>query len=79
MTDYIIKGESGKTLDATDRFLGADLLAVNASLRFENLGPDVLTWTCRTESITAGETIIPDVGQRVELWDSTGTQRYFRG
>jgi hypothetical protein len=79
MTDYIIKGESGKTLNATDRFLGADLLAVNASLRFENLGPDVLTWTCRTESITAGETIIPDVGQRVELWDSTSTQRYFRG
>jgi hypothetical protein len=79
MTDYIIKGEAGKTLDATDRFLGADLLAVNASLRFENLGPDVLTWTCRTESITAGETIIPDVGQRVELWDSTGTTRYFRG
>ena len=79
MTDYIIKGEAGKTLDATDRFLGAELLAVNASLRFENLGPDVLTWTCRTESITAGETIIPDVGQRVELWDSTGTTRYFRG
>jgi hypothetical protein len=79
MTDYIIKGESGETLDATDRFLGADLLAVNASLRFENLGPDVLTWTCRTESLTAGETIIPDVGQRVELWDSTGSQRYFRG
>jgi hypothetical protein len=67
-TDYIIKGEAGKTLNATDRFLGADLLAVNASLRFENLGPDVLSWTCRTESITAGETIIPDVGQRVELW-----------
>jgi hypothetical protein len=79
MTDYIIKGESGKTLNATSRFLGAELLAVNASLRFENLGPDVLTWTCRTESITAGETIIPDVGQRVELWDSTGTTRYFRG
>jgi hypothetical protein len=79
MTDYIIKGEAGKTLDATSRFLGADLLAVNASLRFENLGPDVLTWTCRTESITAGETIIPDVGQRVELWDSTGATRYFRG
>jgi len=79
MTDYIIKGEAGKTLNATDRFLGADLLAVNASLRFENLGPDVLSWTCRTESITAGETIIPDVGQQVELWDSTSTQRYFRG
>ena len=79
MTDYIIKGEAFKTLNATDRFLGADLLAVNASLRFENLGPDVLTWTCRTESITAGETIIPDVGQRVELWNAAGSARYFRG
>jgi hypothetical protein len=79
MTDYIIKGEAGKTLNATDRFLGADLLAVNASLRFENLGPDVLTWTCRTESINAGETIIPDVGQRVELWSASGLVRYFRG
>ena len=79
MTDYIIKGEAGKALNATDRFLGADLLAVNASLRFENLGPDVLTWTCRTESINAGETIIPDVGQRVELWSASGLARYFRG
>jgi hypothetical protein len=83
MTDYIIKGEAGKTLNATDRFLGADLLAVNASLRFENLGPDVLTWTCRTESITAGETIIPDVGQRVELWTPAigifPAARFFRG
>jgi hypothetical protein len=83
MTDYIIKGEAGKTLNATDRFLGSDLLAVNASLRFENLGPDVLTWTCRTESINAGETIIPDVGQRVELWTPAGVgfpaARFFRG
>lgn len=78
-TDYIIKGEAGKTLDATDRLLGADLLGVNASLRFENLGPDVLSWTARTESIDAGETIIPDVGQRVELWSSSGLVRYFRG
>lgn len=78
-TDYIIKGEAGKTLDATDRLLGADLLGVNASLRFENLGPDVLQWTARTESIDAGETIIPDVGQRVELWSSSGSIRYFRG
>lgn len=78
-TDYIIKGESGKTLDATSRLLGADLLGVNASLRFENLAPDELSWTCRTESIDAGETILPEVGQRVELWDSTGATRYFRG
>ena len=79
MANYIIKGETGKTLDQTDHFLGADLLAVNASLRFENLGPDVLSWTCRTESIDAGETIIPEVGQRIELWGATGATRYFRG
>jgi len=78
-TDYIIKGEAGKTLDATARLLGADLLGVNASLRFENLAADELSWTCRTESIDAGETILPDVGQRVELWDSTDATRYFRG
>jgi len=77
MADYLIKGTGG-TLSG-DYLLGADLLAVNASLRFENLGPDVLTWTCRTESINAGETIIPDVGQRVELWSASGLARYFRG
>jgi hypothetical protein len=79
MADYIIKGEAGKTLDASNHLLGEELLAVNASLRFENLGPDVLSWTCRTESIDAGETIIPDVGQRIELWSASGLARYFRG
>lgn len=66
--EYVIKGESGKTLDASDHLLGGDLKAVNATLRFENLGPDVLQWTCRTEDLDAGDSIIPDVGQRVELW-----------
>lgn len=66
--EYVIKGESGKTLDASDHALGSDLKAVNATLRFENLGPDVLQWTCRTEDLDAGDSIIPDVGQRVELW-----------
>lgn len=76
-TDYLIKLSGGTTNG--DYLLGADLLGVNASLRFENLGPDVLQWTARTESIDAGETIIPDVGQRVELWSSSGLVRYFRG
>lgn len=76
-TDYLIKGTGG-TLSG-DYLLGADLLGVDASLRFENLAPDVLQWTCRTESIDAAETIIPDVGQRIELWDTSNTFRYFRG
>ena len=76
-TDYLIKGTGG-TLSG-DYLLGADLLGVDASLRFENLAPDVLQWTARTESIDAGETTIPDVGQRIELWNAAGTVRYFRG
>lgn len=76
-TDYLIKGTGG-TLSG-DYLLGADLLGVDASLRFENLAPDVLQWTCRTESIDAAETTIPDVGQRIELWNAAGTVRYFRG
>ena len=76
-TDYLIKGTGG-TLSG-DYLLGADLLGVDASLRFENLAPDVLQWTCRTESIDAAETTIPDVGQRIELWNTAGTVRYFRG
>lgn len=78
-TDYIIKGEAGKALDASSRFLGADLLATNATLRFESLESDVLQWTCRTESLTASETILPDVGQKVELWSADNSTRYFRG
>lgn len=82
-TEYIIKGEAGKTLDASDHLLGTDLKAVNASLRFENLGPDVLQWTCRTEDLDAGDSIIPNVGQRVELWIPAAggipASRQFRG
>lgn len=81
--EYIIKGEAGKTLDASDHLLGTDLKAVNATLRFENLGPDVLQWTCRTEDLDAGDSIIPDVGQRVELWIPAigpfSASRQFRG
>ena len=81
--EYVIKGESGKTLNASDHLLGTDLKAVNASLRFENLGPDVLQWTCRTEDLDAGDSIIPDVGQRVELWipavGGVPASRQFRG
>ena len=81
--EYVIKGEAFKTLNASDHLLGTDLKAVNASLRFENLGPDVLQWTCRTEDLDAGDSIIPDVGQRVELWipaaGGVPASRQFRG
>jgi hypothetical protein len=76
-TDYLIKGTGGAL--SGDYLLGRDLKGVDASVRFENLGPDIFQWTARTESITAGETTIPTVGQQVELWDATGATRYFRG
>jgi hypothetical protein len=84
MPRYLIKGETGKTLGAGGVWLGDTLKAVGASLRFESLGMDRLTWTARTVDIDAGETTLPDVGQRVELfYDLTdlgfGQIRLFRG
>lgn len=74
---YDIKGEAGKALDATVRGLGSDLKAVNATLRLESLAADRLSWQARTVDINAAETIIPDVGQQVELYK--GAARAFRG
>lgn len=82
MPRYFIQGQAGKALDATSRELGRDLIAVNASLRVENLGMDRLTWTARTVDIDAGETILPEVGQMVELFydlGAFGMARMFRG
>ena len=59
MPRYLIKGETGKTLGAGGYWLGDTLKAVNATLRFESLGMDRLTWTARTVDIAAGETTVP--------------------
>lgn len=84
MPRYLIKGESGATLGAGGSWLGDTLKAVNGSMRFESLGMDRLTWTARTADLLAGETVLPDVGQIVELFfDMTdlglGQIRLFRG
>jgi len=73
---WIIKGETGKTLDATPRSF-ADLNISSATLRFQSLAGDSLTWSAETENATGAGTIVPDIGQIVELfWDST---RKFKG
>ncbi len=83
MPRYIIKGEAGKALGAGSYYLGEDLKLVNASLRVESLGDDRLTWTARTVDLLAGETILPEVGQMVELFydlgGGFGLARMFRG
>lgn len=71
-----IKGETGKTLDATRRVL-PDLKVRDATARFGVLESDWLTWTARTRDVDAGQTIIPDVGQKISLYlDET---RVFHG
>jgi hypothetical protein len=81
MPRYLIKGETGKTLGPGGYWLGDTLKAVNASLRYESLGMDRLTWTARTADLLAGETTLPDVGQMVELFFDfgSGQARLFRG
>lgn len=74
---YTIKGQAGKALDATSRTLGVDLVAVSGQLAFESMGMDRLSWTARTHDLAAGETILPETDQQVELYFS-GT-RVFRG
>lgn len=72
-----LKGQAGKALDDTLRLLGVDLVATSATLRLESLAADALRWLARTADIEAGETILPEHEQIVELWqDST---RIFRG
>jgi len=78
MPRYLIYGQTGKTLGATYYQLGTELKAVQASFRRENLGMDRLTWTTRTVDLEAGETIMPDVGQIVELHYDSGSGPYTR-
>jgi hypothetical protein len=73
---WYLKGEAGKTLDATARLLSA-LNITSCVLTFQSLAGDSLTWTAATADATGAGTIVPDVGQVVELyWNST---RKFRG
>lgn len=73
---WILKGEQGATLDETSR----EMHSINideATLRFESLGNDELTWSALTEDATGAGTIVPDNGQVVELWKDSA--RKFRG
>lgn len=74
---WTIKGEAGKTLDATSRAPAAGLNISSCVLKFQSLAADTLVWTADTTAATGAGTIIPDFGQVVELyWNS---DRKFRG
>ena len=73
---WYLKGEVGKTLDATLRELS--MLNINScEVTFESLASDRLQWTAQTTDATGAGTIVPDVGQLVELWKDG--VRKFRG
>ncbi len=64
---WTIKGEAGRTLDDTVRVF--DTLNISAaSLKFQSLAPDTLNWTAGTTDATGAGTIIPDLGQIIEVF-----------
>lgn len=73
---WYLKGEAGEPLDATPRTL-ASLRISSATLRFQSLAEDTLTWTAATEDAAGTGTIIPRIGQVVDIWKDSA--RAFRG
>lgn len=76
MAQLYIRGEAGATLGPERQPIG-QLRIRDAALRLTSLDIDELTWTARTGDVAAGETVLPDVGQRVSLY--LDEERLFRG
>jgi hypothetical protein len=73
---WLINGESGKPLNATQRTL-EELRVDSARLSFGNLRADELSWEVATTDAAGGGAIIPEIGQLVELFN--GSTRRFKG
>lgn len=70
-----IKGQAGKALNSTARDI--DALNVDAlTLEVQNLAEDWIQWTAATSNQSGTGTIIPDVGQLVELLNPDGVRRF---
>jgi hypothetical protein len=67
MTIYI-KGETGATLGPDRVEFGSTLKAAQGKVDYKVLADDMLSWLAETQSLNAGETIIPDIGQKVSLY-----------
>ena len=72
---WTIKGEAGKTLDATVRTLES-ILGTSAKLVLSSLDADSFEWEASTSDATGAGTIIPDAGQIIEVFYS-GTRRFY--
>lgn len=73
---WTIKGEAGKTVDATARSPEA-LHASGLNVLFRSLATDELTWTVWLKSTSEIATLVPDEGQRISLY--LNGDRYFTG
>lgn len=73
---WTIKGEAGKTLDATERTLEA-IQAVGLQVAFRGLASDEMTWQIWLKDPSEISTYVPDAGQRVTLF--LNGDRYFTG
>lgn len=66
MAEWTVIGEAGKALDETERSVTA-IGAGAATLSFESLAPDTLTWEVPLEREDATGAILPELGQQVTL------------
>ena len=64
---WFLKGDASEPLDATLRSF-EDLNISNVSLKFGSLAEDTLTWSVEAADATGSGTILPRMGQIVELW-----------
>lgn len=76
MSSLYIKGETGATLGPA-RQLVADLKIRDMVGEWGVFERDVLTWTARTADVDAGNTTVPDNGQKVSLY--LDEERVFHG
>lgn len=73
---WTIKGEVGASLDETERNLD-ELNFTQAKLVLQSLDSDFFEWSAATSDATGSGTIVPDIGQLVEIF-CDGVRR-FRG
>lgn len=73
---WTLQGETGRTLNAVSRAF-PELNADAATLTFNTLAADTLTWSVGVKNATGDGTIVPDLGQLIEVHHD-GIRR-FRG
>jgi len=73
---WTIKGQTGKTVDATTHTLPA-LQAQGAVVEINSLATDTMSWTVWLATPGQATTLVPDLGQKITLYRDGA--RYFTG